>query len=111
MSYASMPGLLGTVIAEAAQYTPRHFTIVERNGTVAQDLIGFMTFARKNDDIAGTCGLDCRTDSALPVGLDFMWRIETAQAHHGVVHNRQRVFAARIVRCQNDVVTQFGCGH
>ena len=66
------------LVTKRAQNAARHFAVVERNRSIAQHLVRFVTFAGENDDVARTSGLDCRADGAFAIGLDFMRSVEAA---------------------------------
>ena len=83
---ANSPLPLG--VSERVEDAPGHFAIIERDGTVPQNLIRLVTFSRQDDDVAGFGAADGRANGALTVGLRDMRRIKAAEPYHRVVHDR-----------------------
>ena len=89
-------------ITALAQNALRHLAVVKLNRAVAQNLLRFVPFARKQHDVAGTRLIQRHFDGLLPVQLHEQLRLGALHAHNHVIDDQQRVFAPRIVRRQHD---------
>src|SRR5947209_4192455 len=76
------------------------------NRAIRQHLITLVSFACEQHHIAWTSTLQSDANRRSPVRLRHLRSIEAAQAHHRVVHNRQRILRARIVGRQHYEIAQ-----
>src|SRR5581483_3520706 len=95
-------------VAQFAQHIPCHFSIVEMYDAILQYLVRFMAFAGQNHDVAGTRFGERGADRTGTIRLQRVRRVKTAQPHQSVVHDRQWIFGARIVRREHHKVAHFG---
>jgi len=80
-----------------AQDLAGYLDVVEWNRSFARDLYFLMTLARDQNNVARSSLADSQGDCHLTIRLYLVLCAGTLQAYHGVVDNRQRIFATRIV--------------
>src|SRR4051812_13729329 len=98
-------------VAETAQYATRDLAVVEWNRTILKNLIGLVAFTGEDYNISGRGVFYGFSDGSLTVGLRRVRRIVAPQADHCVVHDGERIFAARIIGGENHVVAEFSRRH
>src|SRR5579885_525212 len=94
----------GALVSSRSQSFSRDLYIIEGVSSLARDLHFFVTLPREEDDVAGACLIDGQLNRLSTVDLDNVLRSGLLQTDEGVVDDRRRILAARIIRGKHDVV-------
>src|SRR5262245_22573370 len=93
-------------VAKIPQSAPCHVTIIKGDRLVFHDLIGFMPLPCQNDHIAFARLPKGPSDGRVTINLSSIRARRPLQPNQHVIHDSNRVFGARVVGGQEDMVCQ-----
>src|SRR5271165_3738372 len=98
-------------IAQLPQDRARGFPVVKMYDAIFQHLIRLVALAGQYHDIVRFGFFESGANRFFAIRLGDVRRVDAAQPHHGVVHDGERIFGARIVRSQHHEIASLPRGH